>query len=405
MGQGVSLVFRLYIRIYITPSTRWGNDDYYYFASFVLFFVYGILIQASAEFGLGRDTSDINSEDDITRGILCELIGQTFLIAANITSKLSVGYFLLLLDQDRKYRKYIYPPVIAFAISVAVTTLISWFSCRPIAYSWDRRLNGHCDISPIPTALIAGTLSVIVDLWYAGLPWYMLVWDKKKFKQRNLIAERQRIGISVCLSLGILAAGFGIKRATELNRLGSANYLRDTAELVIWHVAELGVTLIATGIPICFIPLYKDELNWIVDKCSSFSRRNLWRKGKKLDDRMGKFGLPISRTPYAVNMIPSHANSSTDFRLNENGTTMQAHSPGIYGNESGDQMGTEFQQGQGISRNNSRQGTRMSVDGITEYGIVVRKEVEIRTETPKLNGKVVAKGARNLKQTARYNSG
>lgn len=58
MGQGVSsaasktlavvwilfsltflfVLLRLYIRIKITPNSRWGKDDYYYFASFVSLF-------------------------------------------------------------------------------------------------------------------------------------------------------------------------------------------------------------------------------------------------------------------------------------------------------------------------------------------------------------------------------
>lgn len=142
----------------------------------ILFFIYIVLIQVSAESGLGQDLSAIRSPEDVARGILCELVGQTFLIAGNITSKLSVGYFLIILDTDGSLRKWILAPVFVFGVFVTITTLVSWFSCRPVAYLWDRQLDGRCDVNPAPTAFIAGVLSVLVDLWYAAFPWYLLVW-------------------------------------------------------------------------------------------------------------------------------------------------------------------------------------------------------------------------------------
>ncbi|KAI1146408.1 hypothetical protein F4825DRAFT_466547 [Nemania diffusa] len=343
MGQGVSsaasktlavvwilfsltflfVLLRLYIRIKITPNSRWGKDDYYYFASFVFFFLYIISIHVSAKFGLGRDISEINPPSDAARGILSELIGQTFLISGNISSKLSVGYFLLRLDFETKRRKCILAPIIAFSVAVTIATLISWFMCRPVAYLWDRSLDGRCNISPVPTAVIAGVLSVLVDLWYAVFPWHML--------ERNLLPERQRIIISICLSLGVVAAIFGIKRATELNRLMAENYLKNTAKLIMWHSAELAVTLVSTGIPTC-LPLYKKRLGCLIDKCSI----NLWGRRKQLDDEMGIIGMyPVGRTPHNANKqaISPCIDDSTDIQLKDNRVTVQAHRPGSSSNK------------------------------------------------------------------------
>ncbi|KAI1114659.1 hypothetical protein F5Y14DRAFT_461250 [Nemania sp. NC0429] len=284
----VFVLLRLYVRFKLTKKERWAADDYYYFASFVFFFIYIILIQVSAQSGLGQDISDIRSPDDVSRGILCELAGQTFLIAGNITSKLSVGYFLIILDTDGSLRKWILGPVFIFGVSVTITTIVSWFSCQPIAYLWDRQLDGRCDVDPAPTAFIAGVLSVLVDLWYAGFPWYLLVWPSD-FRDWSL-PRRQRITIALSLSLGVVAAGFGIKRATELKRLASPNYLRDTLELVVWHSAELAVTLIATGIPAIF-PLYKRELNWLLDTLSSLSFRSRRQQENKIDEEIEWFNV------------------------------------------------------------------------------------------------------------------
>ncbi|KAI1195195.1 hypothetical protein F5X97DRAFT_345900 [Nemania serpens] len=300
----VFVLLRLYVRVKLTARERWAADDYYYFASFILFLIYVILIQVSAEYGLGQDISAIRSPEDVSRGILSELVGQTFLIAGNITSKLAVGYFLIILDADGSLRKYILAPVIIFGVSVTITTIVSWLSCQPIAYLWDRRLNGHCDVDPAPTAFIAGVLSVLVDLWYAGFPWYLLLWPSDA-RQWSL-PKRQRITVALSLSLGVVAAGFGIKRATELNRLASPNYLKDTLELVIWHSAELAVTLMATGIPAIF-PLYKRQLNWLLDMISTCANRR--QKGNRIDEEIGRFGMhTIGGTPCAASW---QANPST----------------------------------------------------------------------------------------------
>ncbi|KAI1182354.1 hypothetical protein F5B17DRAFT_444305 [Nemania serpens] len=286
----VFVLLRIYVRTKLTPPDRWAADDYYYFASFIFFLIYVVLIQISAESGLGQDISAIHSQD-VSRGILSELVGQAFLIAGNITSKLSVGYFLIILDTDGSLRKYILAPVIVFGVFVTITTLVSWFSCQPIAYLWDRHLDGRCDVDPAPTAFIAGVLSVLVDLWFAGFPWYLL-------RQWSL-PERQRIIIALSLSLGVIAAGFGIKRATELNRLASPNYLKDTLELVIWHSAELAVTLMATGIPAIF-PLYKPQLNRLLDAIGSLPCFNRRPKPNLIDEEMGRFGMhTIGGTPCA----------------------------------------------------------------------------------------------------------
>lgn len=55
------------------------------------------------------------------------------------------------------------------------TLLVSWLACQPVAYFWNKRLNGHCDIDPAISGCITGALSICVDLWYVAITWYILV--------------------------------------------------------------------------------------------------------------------------------------------------------------------------------------------------------------------------------------
>ncbi len=143
----------------------------------MLFLIYNIFLQLSAEYGFGRDISEIESPDDLSRAILYEIIGQTLLITGNVSAKLSIGFFMVRLVTRWGHKVAIWTPVFIFSFFAMVSTFVLWFSCQPTAYLWNRRINGRCDVDPGPTAVLAGALSVFVDLWYSGFPWYLLVSD------------------------------------------------------------------------------------------------------------------------------------------------------------------------------------------------------------------------------------
>ncbi|KAF5574992.1 integral membrane protein pth11 [Fusarium pseudoanthophilum] len=56
------------------------------------------------------------------------------------------------------------------------------------------------------------------------------------------------------------AGACGIKRTLEVPELSSPNYSKDTVGLIVWSAAEIAVTMICIGIPVCR-PLYKQYLD------------------------------------------------------------------------------------------------------------------------------------------------
>ncbi|KAI0201789.1 hypothetical protein F4808DRAFT_469097 [Astrocystis sublimbata] len=249
---------RIFTRIRILEGFR--ADDYNYFVSFVCLLIYASFITNSAVHGLGKDLSEIHSPDDISRAVLDVLIGQTFLVIGNVTSKFSIACFLHNLAKQlvntRIHKIAQWAPAAIFSFLVAMALLVSWLSCSPPAHLWDYHIEGHCTKSFYPIAYLAGAFSVFTDLCYAVYPWWLL-WRKMLHPQKLVILSS--------LSLGIAAAGCGVKRAIDLPSLGSPNFTKDTLGLVEWHAAELAVTLIAIGIPICF-PLYKGALDKLVSR-------------------------------------------------------------------------------------------------------------------------------------------
>ncbi|KAI0405526.1 hypothetical protein F4802DRAFT_597082 [Xylaria palmicola] len=365
----IFVLLRLYIRIKVLDGYR--ADDLCYTIAFSCLLIYVILVQVSAQFGFGREVSEIESPDDVTRAILAEMIGQTFLIIGNVASKLAITFFLIKLANKRTHKISIWLPVIAFAIFVTIALIVSWLSCQPTSHTWDPRVPGECAVDPTPTAVIAGGISVLVDFWYAGFPWYLL-WGVN-------IAMKRKITILLSLSLGIIAGVCGIKRASELNNLRSSSYLKDTVELVVWHAAELSVTLIAIGISICF-PIYGPALDRLISESEWLSRICGQKRGKRLDRDVGVFGLnTIGGTPYCGNGQASLRNS----KFGENRDVLDGRDSigfEILGKQNGEPTRPGLREEQGAWQCIGGRDSWASRDNVADGIIVVRNDIDIRTD-------------------------
>ncbi|KAI1262796.1 hypothetical protein F5Y18DRAFT_396320 [Xylariaceae sp. FL1019] len=363
----VFVVLRLYTRI--IAIKQFGIDDHCYNAAFILFLVYNVLLQISANFGFGRDIETIPSADYVAKAILYEAIGQTLLVIGTAVAKLSMGLFLLRLVTRRAHTIAIMVPIAIFSLLVVISLFVFWFSCQPTEYLWDRRIDGKCPINPAPVSVLAGSLSVAVDFWYAGFPWYLL-WNLR-------MPQREKIVIASSMSLGIVAAACGIKRALELNKLGSSNYLKDTVDLIVWHAAEIAVTMIGIGIPVC-LPLYKGALDRL------FASERLWGKeahnGMQQDILQGGLALyTIGGTPFASNEDAGPRSGRTALKKSLAG---YIQSPSKFNPRAGSSesiLGTDFRKGERISYSSEVEGKKASAKQ-PQGSITICKEVEVRSQ-------------------------
>ncbi|KAI0144481.1 hypothetical protein GGR57DRAFT_517962 [Xylariaceae sp. FL1272] len=393
---GITFVFvilRLYTRVIVIK--QFGIDDHCYNAAFVscrttftnvdsqcsaltirvrtdyqiLFLVYNVLLQISANFGFGRDIGAISSLDYVAKAILYEAIGQTLLVIGTAVAKLSMGLFLLRLVTRRAHTVAILVPIAIFSLLVVISLFVFWFSCQPTEYLWDRRIDGECIIDPGPVSTFAGALSVAVDFWYAGFPWYLL-WKLR-------MPQREKIVIASSMSLGIVAAACGIKRALELNKLGSPNYLKDTVDLIVWHAAEIAVTMIGIGIPVC-LPLYKGALDRLF--ASRRSKRGEAPNGRPKDIEQGGLALhTIGGTPFSPSEGRGHTSGRSAVKKNLS-AYMQYPLKTDPRTESGESiLGTDFRKGERISYSSEVEGRKASMKP-PPGSITICKEVEIRSQ-------------------------
>ncbi|KAL2884439.1 hypothetical protein SGCOL_000386 [Colletotrichum sp. CLE4] len=286
---GLALFFvllRLYTRLVILQA--YGVDDHFFNLAFLLFVAYDVMLTISSFYGFGRNILELEM-DNVPKAILYEAIGSTILVSAIVVSKASLALFLLRLVNTRLHQILVVAPVIILFLIALASLLVFWFSCTPINFLWDRLIpDGSCPIDAGPISTAAGAWSVVVDFWYAITPWALL-WNVQ-------MPKREKVLINMSMSLGVIAGACGILRALELKNLSSVNFTKDTVALIVWHAAELAVTLVCIGIPVCR-PLFK---GWL----SKWTSRNGSRPGPYTRDMTGSnlgFGLKtIGGTDYTV---------------------------------------------------------------------------------------------------------
>jgi hypothetical protein len=137
--------------------------------------IYCSLITVAAQYGFGQEIKNISNPDDIKQAIIWEAAGQTVVVFAVWVSKSSLAFFLLRLVSTRGQKIAIMVPNVALGLIVTAALIAFWFSCHPVSFLWDRTTTGgYCVTTGTTISYIAGVVSVFVDFWYAGFPWYML---------------------------------------------------------------------------------------------------------------------------------------------------------------------------------------------------------------------------------------
>ncbi|KAK1757985.1 hypothetical protein QBC47DRAFT_131799 [Echria macrotheca] len=241
------LVLRLYTRIVCLAS--YGIDDHVYIVAFVFLLIFTIFTHISGLYGFGQTPEEIGNIDHVVLATLYECIGQGFAIVGMAIAKCSLGFFLLRLVTLRWHRIAIWSAMGLVSAASIAQVLCFWLSCVPLNYVYDRRIpGGYCPIDTRPTSYILCVSTILVDLFFAVFPW-IIVWDLH-------MPKREKYTIAGSMSLGLIAAAAGIKRTTEVGGLYTPEYLRDSVGLIVWSSAEMAVTLICIGIPVCR-PLYK----------------------------------------------------------------------------------------------------------------------------------------------------
>lgn len=158
--------------------------------------VYNILITVATRYGLGQPVTDI-AAPHVTRAFLLVAIGQTVSFVAVIAIKASIACFLLRIVGNFTAKQFaIIIPVSVMSVVVFVSGWVQWFSCTPTSYAWDISIpGGRCDYErQFWASLFPGVTVVLVELWYASYPWYLIKGLQMPKREKILIGTSMSVG-------------------------------------------------------------------------------------------------------------------------------------------------------------------------------------------------------------------
>jgi len=235
----IFLGLRLYCK-HLTKRALWF-DDWILIGAWFTILATDIITQILvSEFKLGHHSWDLVI-NDLAKFIILLSSRATITLTALSWTKTAFAITLLRLVTGRT-RAFVWFIIISLQVTMGFSAAVPWIQCNPIAKTWDPTLPGTCWAAKVGTKIWIGTgaYSALMDFILAALPWTFL-WGL-------LLRKTEKIGISVAMSMGVVAGAVGIVKCVKLPNLGSGDSYNET-DLYIWDIIESTVTMIAACIP------------------------------------------------------------------------------------------------------------------------------------------------------------
>merc|ERR1712000_719166 len=162
------------------------------------------------------------------------LLGQT------LTAQTAIGYGF------GKHLENIDPPsnIYQIALNVQIAAILPWVQCRPFMKVFDHSLPGDCfDPSKVISyAIFVAAWNALMDFVLAALPWSVL-WKLN-------MNSTEKMGVGLCMSLGILAGSIAIVRACYIPQITKKDFFYNGVELICWSASESAAAIIGASIPV-----------------------------------------------------------------------------------------------------------------------------------------------------------
>ncbi|KAF3033924.1 hypothetical protein E8E11_001640 [Didymella keratinophila] len=232
------------LRVYAKLSRRRGLwwDDWILIFSWVMLFIEAIITQVGQVLGFGKRTVDIDPNNVLTIA-LCTSIGASISCFASTFSKISFGVTLLRLTTE-KIRWSVWFSIITLFIFMLPSAFVTWIQCTPTAKAWNPTLEGHCwdAMYTVDYGIFNAAWCAVADFYLALLPW-TLIWGLQ-------MRTREKIGVGIAMSMGILAGVCAIVKGVYIVQLRQADFSYHGKDVTIWTAVETAVAIIGASIPV-----------------------------------------------------------------------------------------------------------------------------------------------------------
>ncbi|CAI4215911.1 unnamed protein product [Parascedosporium putredinis] len=233
----VSIFLRCYVRTFMVRA--FGIDDWLMVAGTVgLFTLYAAFSSTGVKYGTGQHHANLEDEN-IKKAMMCWWFCYLWYSLAMVSSKLSIGWFLLRVTTTKLYRWIIFIAMGSTAFSGLVFFFVTLFQCNPIPYFWNKDLEGKCvNIEVvIALAILYSVTAVISDFIFAILP-AVIVWQLQLHKRTKLM-------LIPLLAMGCVASSAVVVRFPFLPKFREPDFLWNTLDIAIWSTIEQGLAITA----------------------------------------------------------------------------------------------------------------------------------------------------------------
>ncbi|KAK8086348.1 hypothetical protein PG994_001322, partial [Apiospora phragmitis] len=244
-------ILRVFTRTFMVKA--FGVDDILMVVSTAFFLVYASFSMAGVHFGTGHHHKDLEVPS-IQAAMKCWWMCYLTYTCSMITSKISIGMFLLRIAAKKIHQQIIYGAMAISVVSGLAFFFVTLFQCNPSPYFWNRYVPGEPG-SCIPSDVIIGlgflytSFSLLSDFTFALLP-AVLIWDLK-------LKQRTKFAIIPLLAMGCVASCAVVARYPYLPRLREVDdFLWATVDIAIWSTVEQGLAITAGSLA-TLRPLFK----------------------------------------------------------------------------------------------------------------------------------------------------
>ncbi|KAH6954686.1 hypothetical protein DER45DRAFT_314566 [Fusarium avenaceum] len=235
----ITCLLRTYVRCFLVKAFR--KDDWLMVIATVFFTTYATFSTIGVGFGTGRHHADLETYQ-IRTAMMSWWFCYLFYSLTMICCKLSIGYFLLRVSNNKLQRWTIYIAMFSTALSGAIFFFVTLFQCHPISFFWDKEQDGTC-VKPdiiIALATLYSVFAVISDFIFALLPG-IIVWNLQLHK-------KTKYSLIPLLAMGCVASAAVIARFPYLAYFRKPDFLWNTLDIAIWSTIEQGLAIAASSL-------------------------------------------------------------------------------------------------------------------------------------------------------------
>ncbi|KAF2752105.1 hypothetical protein M011DRAFT_516460 [Sporormia fimetaria CBS 119925] len=228
---------RCYVRVRMVRAFGW--DDWLMAVATASFILYCSFSIAGVHYGSGRHHEDLSLRD-VQLATHYWWYCYLFYCITMITSKLSIGWFLLRIAIKRLHTIIIWVAMTMSLVAGVVFFFITLFQCQPISYFWHKvGQEGQCISIEIVIGLayLYSTFSVISDFTFALLPAFLVMGLQ--------LNKRTKTALIPLLTMGCIASAAVVARVPYMKNFRDPDFLWATLDIAIWSTVEQGLAITA----------------------------------------------------------------------------------------------------------------------------------------------------------------